>query len=161
MPMKNPPHPGHSVKDACLDPLGLSITEGAKILGVARHSLSRVVNGHAGISPKWRSGWRRLAGQTQTIGFACRWLTTWRKPACTRATSRSTDTIRNLPCNLWPVNGQHTVRRSGQPKFTPPSSLHSPNNLLYSWFRYPSSGRLKGCCSCPKPFVPFKAVLYW
>jgi hypothetical protein len=30
MPVKNPPHPGHSVKDACLDPLGLSVTDGAK-----------------------------------------------------------------------------------------------------------------------------------
>ena len=42
MPMKNPPHPGHSIKDACLEPLGLSVTEGAKVLGVARHTLSRV-----------------------------------------------------------------------------------------------------------------------
>ena len=30
MPMKNPPHPGHSFKDVCLDPLGLSVAEGAK-----------------------------------------------------------------------------------------------------------------------------------
>src|SRR6266568_4490611 len=52
MPMKNPPHPGHSIKDACLDALGLSVTEGAKALGVARHTLSRVVNGQAGISPE-------------------------------------------------------------------------------------------------------------
>ncbi|MBI3948921.1 MAG: HigA family addiction module antidote protein [Acidobacteria bacterium] len=52
MPMKNPPHPGHSIKDACLDPLGLSITEGAKILGVTRPALSRVINGKAAISPE-------------------------------------------------------------------------------------------------------------
>ena len=52
MPMKNPPHPGRSIKDACLDPLRLSVTEGAKVLGVARHTLSRVINGQAGISPE-------------------------------------------------------------------------------------------------------------
>ncbi len=52
MPMKNPPHPGHSIKDACLDPLHLSVTEGAERLGVARHTLLRVINGHAGISPE-------------------------------------------------------------------------------------------------------------
>jgi addiction module HigA family antidote len=52
MPMKNPPHPGHCIKDACLDPLGLSVTEAARVLGVARHTLSRVVNGQAGISPE-------------------------------------------------------------------------------------------------------------
>src|SRR5208282_3917276 len=62
MPMKNPPHPGHSIKDACLDPLGLSVTEGAKILGVARHTLSRVINGQSGISPEMairleKAGW--------------------------------------------------------------------------------------------------------
>jgi addiction module HigA family antidote len=51
MPMKNPPHPGRSIKDACLDPLGLSVTEGAKVLGVARHTLSRVINGQAGMYP--------------------------------------------------------------------------------------------------------------
>jgi antitoxin HigA-1 len=62
MPMKKPPHPGHSIKDACLDPLNLSVTEGAKILGVARHTLSRVINGQAGISPEMairleKAGW--------------------------------------------------------------------------------------------------------
>ena len=62
MPMKNPPHPGHSIKDACLDALSLSVTEGAKVLGVARHTLSRVINGQAGISPEMairleKAGW--------------------------------------------------------------------------------------------------------
>jgi len=62
MPMKNPPHPGHSIKDTCLDPLGLSVTEAAKVLGVARHTLSRVLNGHAGVSPDMairleKAGW--------------------------------------------------------------------------------------------------------
>lgn len=60
--MKNPPHPGHTIKDACLDPLGLSVTEAARVLGVARHTLSRVVNGQAGISPEMairleKAGW--------------------------------------------------------------------------------------------------------
>ena len=49
MAMKNP---GRSIRDACLDPLNLSVTEGAERLGVARHTLSRVINGHAGVSPE-------------------------------------------------------------------------------------------------------------
>jgi addiction module HigA family antidote len=62
MPMKGPPHPGHSIKDACLDALNLSVTDGAKVLGVARHTLSRVLNGRAGISPEMairleKAGW--------------------------------------------------------------------------------------------------------
>ncbi len=52
MAMKNPPHPGRSIKDACLDPLGLTVTGGARLLGVARHTLSRVIHGHAGVSPE-------------------------------------------------------------------------------------------------------------
>jgi addiction module HigA family antidote len=51
MEMIDPPHPGHSIKDACLEPLGLSVSEGAKRLCVARHTLSRVINERAGISP--------------------------------------------------------------------------------------------------------------
>ena len=52
MAMLKPPHPGRSIKDACLEPLGLSVTEAARTLGVARHTLSRVINGHAAISPE-------------------------------------------------------------------------------------------------------------
>ena len=52
MPMKNPPHPGPGIKEDCLDPLGLSVTEAARVLGVARHTLSRLLNGHAAISPE-------------------------------------------------------------------------------------------------------------
>ena len=52
MPMKNPPHPGHSVRYDCLVPLGLSVTEGAKALGVTRQALNNLVNGKSGISPE-------------------------------------------------------------------------------------------------------------
>jgi addiction module HigA family antidote len=52
MAMKNPPHPGLSVRYDCLEPLGLSVTEAAKRLGVSRKQLSDIVNGHAGISPE-------------------------------------------------------------------------------------------------------------
>lgn len=62
MPMKNPPHPGRSIKDACLDPLGLTVTEGAKVLRVTRNTLSRVINGQSGISAEMairleKAGW--------------------------------------------------------------------------------------------------------
>ena len=50
IPMKNPPHPGLSVRHDCLEPLGLSVTEAALKLGVSRKQLSDVVNGHSGIS---------------------------------------------------------------------------------------------------------------
>jgi addiction module HigA family antidote len=50
MRMKNPPHPGLSVRHDCLEPLGLSIAEGAKVLGVTRQAMNNLVSGEAGIS---------------------------------------------------------------------------------------------------------------
>jgi antitoxin HigA-1 len=52
MRMKNPPHPGRHVRLDCLDPLNLSVTEGAKVLGVTRQALNNLVNGNSGISPE-------------------------------------------------------------------------------------------------------------
>jgi len=52
MPMKNPLHPGRSIRHACLEPLGLSVTDGAKVLGVTRQTLNNVINGKSGISPE-------------------------------------------------------------------------------------------------------------
>lgn len=50
--LHNPPHPGETLKEDVLPALGLSVTEVAEQLGVARPSLSRVLNGHAAISPE-------------------------------------------------------------------------------------------------------------
>ena len=52
MKMHNPPHPGEVLKGLCLDPLGLSVTEAARALGVSRKTLSAILNGRAGISPE-------------------------------------------------------------------------------------------------------------
>lgn len=52
MPMKNPPHPGLSVRHDCLEPLGLNVTDAAKLLKISRKQLSDLVNCHAGISPQ-------------------------------------------------------------------------------------------------------------
>lgn len=50
--MFNPPHPGETLKEDVLPALGLTVTEAARQLGVTRTALSRVLNGHAGISPE-------------------------------------------------------------------------------------------------------------
>lgn len=52
MPMKKPPHPGISVRINGLEPRGLSVSEGARVLGVSQTTLSRLVNGRTGISPE-------------------------------------------------------------------------------------------------------------
>ena len=52
MRMHNPPHPGEILKSLCLEPLGLSVTDAARALGVSRKTLSAILNGRAGISPE-------------------------------------------------------------------------------------------------------------
>ncbi len=52
MLMHNPPHPGEVIKELCIEPLGLSVTEAAKALGVSRKTLSSIINRKSGISPE-------------------------------------------------------------------------------------------------------------
>jgi addiction module HigA family antidote len=61
--MHNPPHPGETLREDILPELGLTVAEAARQLGVSRVQLSRVLHGHAPISPnlalrleQWLSG---------------------------------------------------------------------------------------------------------
>jgi addiction module HigA family antidote len=65
MSMKNPPHPGRSIRSACLEPLGLSISEGAKILGVSRQVLNNVIAGKSAISPEMAIRLTKAFGSTE------------------------------------------------------------------------------------------------
>jgi addiction module HigA family antidote len=62
--MKNPVHPGLIVRHDCLEPLGLSVTEAAKVLGVSRQALNNLVNGKAGISPEMAIRLTKAFGST-------------------------------------------------------------------------------------------------
>ena len=64
MPMKNPPHSGRSIRNACLEPLGLSVTDGAKLLGVTRQALNNVISGKSGISPEMAIRLTKAFGST-------------------------------------------------------------------------------------------------
>lgn len=62
--MKNPPHPGRSIRAACLEPLGLSISEGAKVLGVTRQALNNVITGKSAISTEMAIRLTKAFGST-------------------------------------------------------------------------------------------------
>jgi addiction module HigA family antidote len=64
MAMKNPVHPGRIVRQDCLDPLELTVTEGAKVLGVTRQALNNVVNGKSGVSPEMAIRLSKAFGST-------------------------------------------------------------------------------------------------
>jgi addiction module HigA family antidote len=64
MAMKNPVHPGRIVREDCLEPLGLSVTEAARVLGVTRQALNNVVNEKSGISPEMAIRLSKAFGST-------------------------------------------------------------------------------------------------
>ena len=64
MRMHTPPHPGRIVRQECLEPLGLSVTDAAQRLGVNRNTLNNLVNGRAGISPEMAVRLSKAFGST-------------------------------------------------------------------------------------------------
>lgn len=71
--MFNPPHPGLTLRDDVLPALGVSISAAAEQLGVTRAALSRVLNGHAAISPEMALRIERWLG-AERGGRAAVWL---------------------------------------------------------------------------------------
>ena len=70
MPMKNPVHPGRIVRHDCLEPLELTITAGAKVLGVSRQTLNNVVNEKTGISAEMAIRLSKAFGSTPETWLA-------------------------------------------------------------------------------------------
>lgn len=64
MPMKNPIHPGRIVRLDCLEPLCLSVTKAAQVLGVSRQALNNLVNEKAGVSPEMALRLSKAFGST-------------------------------------------------------------------------------------------------
>jgi addiction module HigA family antidote len=50
--LESPAHPGGFVKSEIIEPLGLSVTEAASVLGVTRPALSALLNERAALSPE-------------------------------------------------------------------------------------------------------------
>ncbi len=77
--MARPAHPGQFVRMEVIGPLGLTVTEAAKVLGVTQPALSALLNARAAISPEMALR-IELAFGPQWIRFsACRRLTRRRK----------------------------------------------------------------------------------
>jgi antitoxin HigA-1 len=64
MTMHNPPHPGEIIRDFCVEPLHLNVTEAARALGVTRKTFSALLNGRAGISPEMALRLSRVFGRS-------------------------------------------------------------------------------------------------
>ena len=64
MRMHNPPHPGEIIREFCIKPLNLSVTQSAEALGITRKTLSTLLNGKAGISPEMALRLSQVFGRT-------------------------------------------------------------------------------------------------
>jgi len=64
MRMHNPPHPGEIIREFCIEPLNLTVTEAAHALGVTRKTLSALLNGRSGISPEMALRLSKVFGRT-------------------------------------------------------------------------------------------------
>jgi addiction module HigA family antidote len=62
--MHNPPHPGEIIREFCIEPLNLTVTEAAHALGVTRKTLSALLNGRSGISPEMALRLSKVFGRT-------------------------------------------------------------------------------------------------
>ena len=69
MSMTDMVHPGEVVRELCIEPLGLTVTQAAEALGVSRKTLSALLNGRSGISPEMAIRLSRAFG-----GSAESWL---------------------------------------------------------------------------------------
>jgi addiction module HigA family antidote len=96
MAMRNPPHPGTSVRDDCLKPLDLTVTKGAEVLGVTRQALNNLVNGKAGISPEMAIRLDKAFGGTAEGWLA---LQTAFDLALARKKARATGVKRYVPAD--------------------------------------------------------------
>ena len=101
MTMFNSPHPGRVVRQECLEPLGLSVTEGAKALGVTRQALNNLVN-----VPAEHPIWAALYDRKDA---AERWripLRLW--PA--RGLDQLAETVADLSTAISDVGDDHQLR---------------------------------------------------
>ena len=69
MPMKNPPHPGETIRILCLEPTGITITDAAKALGVSRKHFSDLVNGKTGVSPEMAIRLAKVFGGSPRVWY--------------------------------------------------------------------------------------------
>jgi len=62
--MYNPPHPGEIIREVCVEPLNINVTEAARVLGVTRKTFSARLNGRSGISPEMALRLSKVFGRT-------------------------------------------------------------------------------------------------
>jgi addiction module HigA family antidote len=69
MSMKNPAHPGRIIRADCIEPLNLTVTRAAEILGVTRQRLTSLIREKSGLSAEMAIRLEKTFG-----GAAATWM---------------------------------------------------------------------------------------
>ena len=69
---RKPTHPGEILREDVIIPLGLTVTEAAKRLGVTRKTLSALINCKASLSPEMAVRVGRATKPHLKAGYTCR-----------------------------------------------------------------------------------------
>ena len=91
MSLTNHPHPGELLREDVLLPLGIEVTDAAQRLGMSRTTLSRVINGRAGISPDLAIRLERAGVSTARF-----WMTLQSNYELAQAEQRAQPTVQRL-----------------------------------------------------------------
>lgn len=104
----NPPHPGETLREDVLPALGLNVTTAAEALGVTRAALSRVLHGHAGISPEMALRLEQFLGQDHG-GSAAAWLAQQAAYDLWQTRKEAAPRIRKVKRFQVPAHREHAV----------------------------------------------------
>ena len=148
MAMTNPVHPGAIVREECLIPLSLSVTEGAKRLGVGRQTLSNLVNEKPLFQPKWLTGSQKHSAQHPRRGWACKWPSTSRSPATSKRPSRSTESTPPRTADTSPLPSR-PCRLTKRPDTVGEPQLNRPSGQVLDNGREPRHGPYHWHCWLP------------
>jgi addiction module HigA family antidote len=114
MEMFNPPHPGEIIREDCLKPLELTVTEAALRLGVSRQSMSELINGRNGVSADMalrleKAGWSTALSWLRNQAAYDLWQARNQDEFPDRMAGKSKST-------LWRFSAPHALRKTSQPK---------------------------------------------
>ena len=104
-----PPHPGRILRDRVLPGLGLSVSQAARELRIARQTLHRILAGTLGVSPEMATRLARLSGTTPVF-----WLTLQQQHDLWWAEQALSDELSLIPSHSLPTTIRTEIGLHGE-----------------------------------------------
>ncbi len=133
MPMKNPPHPGLTIRHDCIEALGLSVAQAARALGVTRQALNNILSGNSAISPEMSVLLEKIFGST-----AQAWLRL-----------QTAYDLSRIEASVLVTSYQHHPRPPALSSCVFTITAQPPSSLLPGKYISLTTAEPEGCCSWP------------